>query len=1190
MKLSLTIICFLFSLSAFSQTKYFVSTSGNNSNNGLSNVNPFLTIQFAINSAQSGDSIIVSPGNYQENIDFSGKNLKLCSHFVLLNDTSYISSTIIDGNSIILPVVNFSNFESQNAQINGFKIKNGKGKNIVGYWGLATHGGGVFIKNANPVIKNCNISNNNCQNGGGIYAENSQATFENVIIQNNNINQPNIPNGGSGLFLLNCNSNIIRCTIKDNKDNPTSGVSNYGGGGVLVFGGSTNIQSSKIIANYAKGYGGGISLYAGSSAFIENTIISNNIGGTAGNYTGGGIHTDNCNIVLKNSVIWGNDEFGISIGGYPNITIFNSIVYNNVPNQIIGGFNLNITYTDIQGGSTGVGNINVNPNFVDPSTNNFNLLNYSQCIGSGSNVGINQFDINMQNRPTPSGSNCDIGAYENSLGVSANSPPTAINDISSTAEDMAISLNILSNDSDVENQLDSSTVDLNLSLVGIQSSIQTNSGNWSVNNSGLLTFSPNLNFNGIATINYTVSDLTGLTSGTASITITVSSVNDAPTANNDSLTVVEDISGTINLFTNDLDVDNAIATNTIDLNPVLPGIQNSFIGTNGTFSVASTGILTFNPAANFNGTTSTTYTVEDVSGAISNTATIYLIVTPVNDAPTAVNDNAITAEDTPLSLNILLNDSDIENQLDSTSLDLDLLSIGNQTSIITTSGNWNVNSNGMLTFTPTLNFTGLASLNYNVKDLQGLSSNVGIVNITVNPVNDAPDTIEISNTSINENIVGVIGQFSTQDVDVNQVFTYTLVSGLGSTDNNSFTIVNNNLQNIQSFNYESVNQLSIRVKSTDQDGQSTEQIFAINVLNINDIQVSETIEDTYCNGIAANGSINISVSEINGTASYNWNGPNSFNSTTQDIQDLESGTYTLTLMDLLDTSIINFTVNQIPIYEDLSICYVTGDTMPGNHNRIYFNNPNMYNVQYYQILRESVVQNVYDFIGQVTPLDTSFLDLVSNNQSQSFSYKVRAIDSCGNFSNESSKHSTMLLQSNLSASNSVNLNWTAYDGSGYTSYYLYRSVNAGAFELMVTLPASQLSFNDVTANTAINEYAYFVSIVLPSCDFTKSNNIVRSNVKTLADGGLGIAENESLNSFEISPNPSTGIFNLSISEMNELRNRKFEIINTMGQILMEIELESTQTHVAIDLGNQANGLYLIRDKEGTWVKQVILNK
>ena len=980
MKISLTIISFLFCLSVFSQTKYFVSTSGNNTNNGLSNVNPFLTIQFAINSAQSGDSIIVSQGTYQENINFSGKNVKVCSNFVYSGDTTVISATIIDGNNIILPVVNFSDFESQNAHINGFKIRNGKGKNMVGYWGLATHGGGIFIKNASPVVKNCIITNNNCQNGGGIYAENSQATFENVIIQNNNINQPNIPNGGSGLFLLNCNSNIIRCTIKNNTDNPASGVSNYGGGGVLVYGGSTNIQSSKIIANYAKGYGGGISLYAGSSAFIENTIISNNIGGTAGNYTGGGIHTDNCNFVLKNSVIWGNDEFGISIGGYPNVTIFNSVLFNNVPDQIIGGFNLNITYSDIQGGSTGVGNINVNPNFVNPSANNFNLLNYSQCIGSGSNIGINQFDINMQIRPTPSGSNCDIGAYENSLGVSANSPPTAINDISSTAEDMAISLNILSNDSDVENQLDSTSVDLNLSIVGIQSTILTNSGNWSVNNSGLLTFVPLLNFN------------------------------------------------------------------------------------------------------------------------------------------------------------------------------------------------------------------GTASIQYQVKDLQGITSNIATVNISVNPINDAPDSIIISEANINENLIITVGLLSTQDVDLNQVFTYSLVSGLGSTDNASFNIVNNQLYNSASFDYELLNTLSIRIKSTDQGGLSTEQIFLITVNNINDIQAVETTNDTYCNGIAANGAIDVIISQTNGPISYSWTGPNSFSSNTLDINGLESGNYELTVTDSLDSAVFNFVVNQIPTYDNLSVCYVTGDTLPGNHNRIYFNNPNMYNVQFYQILRESVVQDVYDFIGQVTPLDTSFLDLVSNNQSQSFSYKVRAIDSCGNFSNESTKHSTMLLQSNLSASNSVNLNWTAYNGSGYTSYYLYRSVNAGAFELMVTLPASQLSFNDVTANTAINEYAYFVSIVLLSCDFTKSNNIVRSNVKTLADGGVGIAENESLNSFEISPNPSTGIFNLSISEMYELRNRKFEIINTMGQILMEIELESTQTHVAIDLGNQANGLYLIRDTEGTWVKQVILNK
>ena len=241
-----------------------------------------------------------------------------------------------------------------------------------------------------------------------------------------------------------------------------------------------------------------------------------------------------------------------------------------------------------------------------------------------------------------------------------------------------------------------------------------------------------------------------------------------------------------------------------------------------------------------------------------------------------------------------------------------------------------------------------------------------------------------------------------------------------------------------------------------------------------------------------------------------------------------------------------------------------------------------------QILGASVL-NVYNFIGQVTPSNSSFLDLVSNNQSQSFSYKVRAIDSCGNLSNESTKHSTMLLQANLSASNSVNLSWTAYSGSGYTSYSLYRSVNGGAFGVIATLPASQLSFNDVTANTTINNYAYFVSIVLPSCSF-ESNNTVRSNVKEVTEGSVGIAENEELNSFDIFPNPTTGILNLSISEINEVRKRKFEIINTMGQIIMEIELESTQKHAVIDLANQANGLYLIRDKESARVKQLIINK
>ena len=415
--------------------------------------------------------------------------------------------------------------------------------------------------------------------------------------------------------------------------------------------------------------------------------------------------------------------------------------------------------------------------------------------------------------------------------------------------------------------------------------------------------------------------------------------------------------------------------------------------------------------------------------------------------------------------------------------------------------------------------------------------------------------------------MSTVGLFSTQDVDSNQVFNYSLVSGLGSTHNANFSIINNELHNIAAFDYEVLNLFSIRVKSTDQGGLTKEQIFLISVNNVNDIQVIDSIDDTYCNGIAANGAIDVTISQTNGAVSYSWTGPNSFSSTSQDINGVESGNYVLTVTDSLDSAVFNFLVNQIPTYDDLSICYVTGDTMPGNHNRIYFNNPNIYNVQYYQILRESIAQGTYDFIGQVTPQDTSFLDLVSNNQAQSFSYKVREIDSCGNFSNESMAHTTMLLQANLSASNSVNLTWTPYSGTGYTSYYLYRSVNGGVFNLLVTLPASQLSFNDVTANVTNNQYLYFVSIVVPNCDFTKSNNEVRSNIKYLTDGGVGIGEISNEQLVQVSPNPSSGIFELYLNNFDEID--LIRLFDSKGQ---EINVATTSL---IDLTHFANGVYFL---------------
>lgn len=817
------------------------------------------------------------------------------------------------------------------------------------------------------------------------------------------------------------------------------------------------------------------------------------------------------------------------------------------PNTI----DLNVINPGVQSANiTSAGNWNVNAAGIltfTPAANYFGqaILNYSVKDASGLVSNIAQLVVNTS---------------------SINDAPVALNNTGLTIEDTQFTLDILSNDTDVDNLIDLTSVDFDFVTIGNQSNIINSAGTWSVNSTGLLTFIPSLNFNGNTTVSYTVADQLGLTSNIATITISVTAVNDAPIANNDTLTTSEDVSVSMNLILNDTDVDNSIANNTIDLDQSLVGVQNSFSGTNGTFNINSSGVLTFNPALNFNGTSLLTYTVKDISGSISNTATINIYVIAINDAPIAINDNTNTTEDNSISLNILINDSDVENQLDSSSIDLNLTLTGIQNAIQTPAGNWSISS-GLLTYNPALNFNGVATIQYQLRDLQGFSSNVATVSVTVSSINDAPDSILISNSSIFENSFSTIGLFSTLDVDSNQLVTYTLVSGVGSINNSDFTIINNQLQNNSLFDYEQVNQYSIRVKSTDQGGLSTEHVFIIQVLNSNDIQVLDSISNTNCNGLTANGTINISPSQTNGTVSYNWTGPNLFTSNLQDISGLESGLYNLTIIDQFDTANFNFTVNQIPTYNDLSVCYVTGDTMPGNHNRIYFNNPAMYNVQYFQVLRESTVQGVFDFIGQANPQDTSFLDLVSNNQAQSFSYKVRVIDSCGNFSNESNAHTTILLQANLSASNSVNLSWTPYNGTGYTSYYLYRSINGGVFNLLATLPASQLSFNDITANVTNNQYLYFISIVVPNCDFTKANNIVRSNIKDLSNDVSDIQENYINNLFQLVPNPTSGLS--TIVEQNDQTFYFYCVLDSNGQIIQ------SSTDKQIDLSNYSAGVYFL---------------
>ncbi|NJS13815.1 MAG: tandem-95 repeat protein [Sphingopyxis sp.] len=280
-----------------------------------------------------------------------------------------------------------------------------------------------------------------------------------------------------------------------------------------------------------------------------------------------------------------------------------------------------------------------------------------------------------------------------------NPPPVAANDVATTNEDSAVAIPVLANDSDPDT--DPLTV----------TTASAGNGTVTIGAGGVLTYTPNADFNGTDTITYTISDGNGGTS-TATVTVTVAPVNDPPVALNDATSTNEDTPVTIAVLANDSDVDGNPLTVTAASSP------------NGTAVINADGTVTFTPAANFNGVATITYTISDGQGGTS-TATVTVDVNPVNDAPVATNDSATTAEDTPVTVAVLTNDSDVDG---------DPLAV---TAANSPDGQVVINPNGTITFTPNPNFNGTTTVTYTISDGKGGTS-TATVTLTVAAVNDVP--------------------------------------------------------------------------------------------------------------------------------------------------------------------------------------------------------------------------------------------------------------------------------------------------------------------------------------------------------------------------------------------------------------------------------------------------------------------
>lgn len=345
-----------------------------NVNSGIRNVPAqYTTIQAAINAAINGDTVLVAPGTYFENINFRGKNIVVTGTYFQSGNPQLISSTIINGGTPshidTASCVIIANYEDSTTVLQGFTLTGGKGT----LWDDEHSPGNRF------------------REGGGLLIQYSSPTIQNNIIRNNEAinNSGGVSAGGGGIRMGDSNPKVFNNIIMLNK-----GL--YGPGVVLNYSGGTFKNNIVIQNSGATSFGGGGAFWIlgtspGTSRILENNTILNNSAVTGT----GGVLCLSSTIIVRNNIIRSNSSSQI---------------------QLSGG-SVTATYNNIQGGFTGAGNISDEPLFAD---SNYILQNSSPCIDKGdSSIQYNDVadpnNATLAKYPSRGGLRNDMGAYGGQL-------------------------------------------------------------------------------------------------------------------------------------------------------------------------------------------------------------------------------------------------------------------------------------------------------------------------------------------------------------------------------------------------------------------------------------------------------------------------------------------------------------------------------------------------------------------------------------------------------------------------------------------------------------------------------------------------------------------------------------------------------------------------------------------------------
>ena len=346
------------------------------------------------------------------------------------------------------------------------------------------------------------------------------------------------------------------------------------------------------------------------------------------------------------------------------------------------------------------------------------------------------------------------------------------------------------------------------------------------------------------------------------------------------------------------------------------------------------------------------------------------------------------------------------------------------------------------------------------------------------------------------------------------------------------------------------------------------------------ISVDQVIQPV-CQG----GSGEILVSVTGGALPYSYEWSNGASS--EDLFNAPVGSYELVVTDSNGCKGVEYSELFGVNLNAAEICMVTVDTATGA-NLVVWNKEQNLGISEYEIHKETNSLNVFQLLGTV-PFDSlsQFVDTAANSSVHSYRYKLRTIDSCGNYSEFLAYHKTIHLVSNIGLNNTVNLIWDDYIGFQYLTFYINRYQPTIGWEVLDSVAANIHSYTDNSfLSLAGLQYDIEAVPIMPClAEKAQDHNSTRSNRHTIAPPSPSLIDESTMLNARVQPNPSNGFFSIIV----EASNWTYSILDMNGKLIMNESASANKVEVNIEALEA--GIYMLQiSVEGHSVYKKILKQ